>query len=80
MSKCPAFNQACELYKLGIISGRAKAYMEMYDYFEGLKNDRIIPERIWSRIKKELKSRIADEVERYQVMWLEIETGIRNLD
>jgi hypothetical protein len=77
MSKCPAFNQVCELYKLGIISGKAKAYMEMYDYLEGLRHNRTIPEYIWSRLKKELKSRIADEVEKYQALYLEIETKRR---
>jgi hypothetical protein len=77
MSKCPAFNQACELYKLGIISGKAKAYMEMYDHLEELRHNRTIPERVWSRLKKELKSRIADEVEKYQALYLEIETKMR---
>jgi hypothetical protein len=78
MSKCPAFNQACELYKLGIISGKAKAYMEMYDHLEELRHNRTIPERVWSRLKKELKNRIADEVERYRIMWLEIGTGMKD--
>jgi hypothetical protein len=42
-----------------------------------LRHNRTIPERVWSRLKKELKSRIADEVEKYQALYLEIETKMR---
>jgi hypothetical protein len=77
MSKCPAFNQACELYKLGMVSGKAKAYMEIHEYLEGLRQNSLIPQYIWSRLKKELKNRIAHEAEKYQTLYCEIETKRR---